>query len=439
MARTVVGLFDTLSEAQHVVNDLVNAGFKRDDISLVANDARNEYSSYLKGGSTASHTDDAVTADEGAGFGAVVGGLTGILASLGALAIPGIGPVIAAGPLVAALTGGTIGAVAGAATGGIVGGLVKTGISEEDAQAYAEGVRRGGTLLVVNAPDNMAQQAMDIMNRHDAVDVHERMSEWRTSGWKGFDANAEPYTDTTRATAKTTQTSNRMTDQGKTVLPVVEEELQVGKREVERGGVRVEKTVTEKPVEEKVNLREERVTVERRPVDRPADTADINNAFKETTIEMTEKAEEAVVNKQARVVEEVVVGKEVTNRTETIRDTVKRTDVDVQQTGGTSHTTMNQTGSMSGADFDTWSNDFNTHYTTNYGTSGRYTYDQYMPAYRYGYELASNKNYKDWNSIENDVRTRWEERNKGTWEDFKDAIRYAWDKVRGKDTASTAR
>ncbi|HEX8746221.1 MAG TPA: YsnF/AvaK domain-containing protein [Pyrinomonadaceae bacterium] len=118
------------------------------------------------------------------------------------------------------------------------------------------------------------------------------------------------------------------------VIPVVEEELRVGKREVEKGGVRVTSKVTETPVEEEVRLREEHVNVERRPVDRPVSSAD--NAFREGTIEVTERAEEAVVAKNARVVEEVVVNKDVNKRTEQVRDVVHRTDVDVQKIEGES-------------------------------------------------------------------------------------------------------
>lgn len=116
------------------------------------------------------------------------------------------------------------------------------------------------------------------------------------------------------------------------VIPVVEEELIVGKREVEKGGVRITSKVTETPVEEEVRLREEHINVERRPVNRPVSSAD--NAFQVGAIEVTESAEEAVVAKNARVVEEVVVNKDVQERTETVRDTVHRADVDVQQVEG---------------------------------------------------------------------------------------------------------
>jgi len=125
----------------------------------------------------------------------------------------------------------------------------------------------------------------------------------------------------------------RAANEGEIVLPVIEEQLAVGKRTVESGAARVRTTITERPVEESVTLREEHVHVERHKVDRPINNADA--AFKEGTIEMTEKAEVPVVAKEARVVEEVVVGKQVTEREETVRDTVKRTEVDVDETNRT--------------------------------------------------------------------------------------------------------
>jgi uncharacterized protein (TIGR02271 family) len=112
------------------------------------------------------------------------------------------------------------------------------------------------------------------------------------------------------------------------VIPVAEEELHVGKREVNRGRVRINSRVIERPVQEQVTLREERVDVERRPVDRPLSDAD--RVFQDRTIEAEERREEAVVSKEARVVEEVVVRKEADQRTETISDTVRKTEVDVE-------------------------------------------------------------------------------------------------------------
>jgi uncharacterized protein (TIGR02271 family) len=137
---------------------------------------------------------------------------------------------------------------------------------------------------------------------------------------------------TSRGSAASAAMANEALERGgQARVPVVEEELHVGKREVEHGGVRVNTTMREKPVEEKVNLREEHVRVERHAVDRPATQADINQAQHGRSVEVRERSEQPVVQKEARVVEEVVVGKEATQRTETVRDTVRRTDVEVEQ------------------------------------------------------------------------------------------------------------
>ncbi len=186
MAKTVVALFDDFDDARSAVEALVDAGFDRDDISLVANDATGEYGRYIKDGTY----DEDVTAGEGAGFGAVVGALVG----LGVALIPGIGPVLAAGPLAAALFAG-IGAASGAVTGGIVAGLVDFGVPEEHAERYAEGVRRGGTLVTVHiTQDEWAERAQSVLNRYSPVDLNERSSEWRSSGWTNYDSAAAPLT-----------------------------------------------------------------------------------------------------------------------------------------------------------------------------------------------------------------------------------------------------
>jgi len=230
---------------------------------------------------------------------------------------------------------------------------------------------------------------------------------------------------TTPSTGVTGQTHGATTrDRDEAVLPVVEEQLNVGKREVETGGVRIQTRVEETPVEEQVNLREERVNVDRRPVDRPVSGADAN-AFQERTFEVRTTAEEAVVQKQARVVEEVVIGKEVQERTETVRDTVRRTDVEVEG--------QDRERTVAASGYDVYDTDFRNRFQT-YGANSGYTYDQYAPVYRYGYNLANTPGYsgKDWSAIETDAQQRWEERNPNTWEQFKDDIRYAWDKARGK-------
>jgi len=443
MAKTIVGLFDTFPEAQGAVQDLVNKGFPRDNISIAANNATGEYTQ-----SSASSEEWSGTAT-GAAAGATIGGIGGLLVGLGTLAIPGVGPIVAAGPLIAALTGAGVGAVAG----GLIGALTDIGVPEEEAGYYAEGVRRGGTLVTVNAEDNMVDRAVDILENHNAVDVDQRASSWKQSGWTGYSSTAKPYTAdeitrereryrTTPSTvaAGATATSTRpippqpnrrdtsVTGGKETTLPVIEEEMQVGKRTVSRGGVRVYSRMTEKPVEEQVQLRKEQVSVERRPVNRALSSTD-RDAFKEGTIEMTETSEEAVVSKQARVVEEVVVRKDAQERTETVRDTVRRTDVEVEKLGA-------ERGQGTSG-FEAYDADFRKNFTSTYSNKGKnYTYEKYMPAYRYGYDLTSDKRYsgKDWSAFESDARRDWETRypGQGVWGDVKDAVRYAWDTVRGR-------
>ena len=144
-------------------------------------------------------------------------------------------------------------------------------------------------------------------------------------------AGAQNFEQTANQTANAKHIAGmtREAGEGENIVPIIEEQLRIGKRTVESGAARVRTSVTERPVEETVNLREEHVTVERRPVDRAVGNAP--NAFQEGIIEVTETAEVPVISKEARVIEEVVVGKEVTEHTETIRDTVKRTDVDVDE------------------------------------------------------------------------------------------------------------
>jgi uncharacterized protein (TIGR02271 family) len=220
--------------------------------------------------------------------------------------------------------------------------LTRLGVSEDDANYYAEGVRRGGTLISVEASDERAERAVVIMKRHGAVEIDKRAAQWRDEGWSGFDSNAtQTAYNAFAGGGQTNATASEVTAEhervaatpraarGQVAVPVVEEQLQVGKREVERGGVRVQTHVTEKAVEENVELREEHVNVERRPVDYTFHGTE-SEAFKESLVEIREAYEELVVNKKARVVEEVVVNKDVEQHTETIHETLRRTDVNVE-------------------------------------------------------------------------------------------------------------
>jgi uncharacterized protein (TIGR02271 family) len=423
MTKIAVGLFDNFEHARMAVEELVQAGFNRENISLIANSSTGEVRQYISDEEKGEEIGEGALG--GAGIGAVVGGLGGLLVGLGALAIPGIGPVLAAGPLITALAGAGI----GAAAGGLLGALAKAGIPSDEAELYAEGVRRGGTLVTVNAADDMADRAVDILNHHNPVDVEKRSEEWRQGNWTGFDESAAPYTaeqiDTERSRYRMDMDVD-VNQEGKTVLPVIEEELRVGKREVETGGVRIHTRTEEEPVEEEVHLREERVQVERRPVDRPVSAGDID-AFQEGTIEVTGRAEQAVVDKQARVVEEVEISKDVEEHTETIRDSVRRTDVDVEEVGaGATRMAM--------GDIDDYDDFFQQHYNTTYGTT-TYTYDQYRPYYQYGWQLGADERFRNrrWDEIEMDARSDWERSNPGSlWDDFKDAVREGWQRATGQ-------
>lgn len=332
MDKTIVALFDDFDDAQQAVRELEAAGFRRDDISVVAKDADQRYSRELK--TTGTDDERGTKAGSGAATGAVVGGLLGggggLLVGLGLLVIPGIGPVIAAGPIAAMLAGAAVGAGAG----GLLGALVGLGVPEEEAHTYAEGVRRGGTLVTVKTTDADVDRAVAILERHGPTDVDERRADWQAKGWQRFDETAEPYPAGSalagdRAGAATAETGRTAARQGETAIPIVEEQVQVGKRQVGGGRVRVHSFVVETPVQEQVTLRDERVHVERRPADRPAEGIP-PEALQDRTIEVHERHEEPVVSKTARVTEEVVVGKDVDTRTETVSETVRRTDVEIE-------------------------------------------------------------------------------------------------------------
>jgi uncharacterized protein (TIGR02271 family) len=205
--------------------------------------------------------------------------------------------------------------------------------SDERTDRYSKYARNGAVVTVHAQSAQEAERAADILDEYGAVNIDERMAQGGTAS----DMNAA-RADATRV--DTPQTGRTTSD---TNIPIIEEQLHVGKREVETGGVRVRSRIIEKPVEEHLRLREEHVHVERRPVDRAATPADINS-FKEGEISMTEHAEVPVVGKEARVVEEVRISKDVEEHDEHVRDTVRRTDVDVQNLTEEQLRTRNTTG-----------------------------------------------------------------------------------------------
>ena len=189
--KTISGLFDDYADAKSAVTNLEAAGIPRGDISIVANNTDMRYTM----GGEAGHSKAAAGAGTGATLGGLVGGGAGLLAGLGMLAIPGVGPVVAAGWLVAAAAGVAAGAAIGGATGGIIGAMVREGVPPEHAHVFAEGVRRGATLISVRVDDSRVEAAEGILAEHNAVDADSRGAIYRESGWKGFDESAAPISE----------------------------------------------------------------------------------------------------------------------------------------------------------------------------------------------------------------------------------------------------
>ncbi len=274
MATTIVGIFDDFTQAQKAARELTKAGIKQGDVSIAKNEGGKGYTTYNGAKSKDYDTGESI-GDKIANF---------------------------------------------------FNSIFGSDINDDEKGVYAESVRRGSTAVTVKTEDNMVEKAADILNDNGAVDVDRRAAQYRAAGYKGYDPQVPPYN------VEQTQTERQnFANQGETLLPVIEEQLNVGKRVVQRGGVRVHTNLTERPVEEQVNLREEKVTVNRRPADREFTDAD-RVTLNEGDFTVTTRGEEAVVGKQVHVVEEVVIGKETTEHTETVSDTVKRTDVEVEET-----------------------------------------------------------------------------------------------------------
>ncbi|HEX8615876.1 MAG TPA: YsnF/AvaK domain-containing protein [Telluria sp.] len=310
------------------------------------------------------------------------------------------------------------------------------GERSEHAQMYSQAIERGHYVLTVTtASEHEVERAADIVERHGPVDIDEHSGQWQGAmqggdamGGQAMSGQAMSQQSALGSVQGGSISGNGSSSSGSvqgaamgdsqqraadtTAIPVIQEELKVGKREVQRGGVRIYQRIVETPVTESIGLREEHVNVQRRAVDKLVDPADIA-AFQENTIELRETAEEAVVEKSARIVEEVIVGKEVTQHQEQISDTLRHTEVDIEQIA---------------PDDDAY---FRGHWTSNFAREGG-SYDDYAPAYRYGTSMAGSELYRGrpWEEIEPGLRTDWEARNPGsTWEKMKAAIRHGWERM----------
>lgn len=367
MANTIVGVYDNYQDAQDALNDLIKSGFEIEHVRLSPEEES----------ATARQTALRTSESESSG---------------------------------------------GHGIGGFFRNLFGSHEKERYPDLYSEAVRRGSFLLTVHTNNQQQEStASAVMNQHHPIDIEERASAWQSQGWGGYDRSAAPYSETEiaaeraryRAANQSALLRETPATPQQTAIPVIQEELQVGKREVQRGGVRIHQRVTESPVQETLHLREEHVSVERHPVNEPASADDVA-ALKEGTFEMRETAEEAVVAKTARVVEEVVIGKEVSEHEQTISDTVRRSDVEVERFGGI-----------------TDDSEFRTHWTSQYGSTGG-RFEEYVPAYQYGARMASDARYRNYrfSDVEPDIERDWSTQHAGhPWEKMRDAVRYGWERA----------
>jgi uncharacterized protein (TIGR02271 family) len=268
-------------------------------------------------------------------------------------------------------------------------------VPEPDVSTYLEGVRQNGTLITANVADSAATRAAEIMSGYKMVNIKNRAAELQK-----------------------TNKAVGLLDPAKSdnVLEVIEEELQVGKEQIERGRMRMYTVQSERAVTHDVGLRDETLKVHRRPASR---AVTINpDLFKERSFEMVEMDEIAKVGKTARVIEEVSLGKEVAEKVETIKETLRRQDVQVEEVPAVRPL----------KDYET---DFRGFYAKNLASSG-VTYENLGPAFHFGYGLATREPFRSspWSAVETDSRRIWEEKNPGTWDKNKAVIKYAWERVR---------
>lgn len=416
--KTVVGLYDELEDAREAVDELVEAGVPRSDISLVARDVTGEYGSYVDTYDEGEDVGEA--AASGAVGGAVVGGLMGLLVGLGAFAIPGVGPVIAAGPLAAALAGAGI----GAATGGVLGALVEWGIPESEAGYYAEGVRRGGTLLAVRVAENQVEDVVEIMNDYDPVNVERRAEYWRSEyGWEKYDPNAEPYAAEEIATYRSSLSNwdtgydyGEGMDRDDDLLDADDDMMELDLED---------ETSYRSTGQRSSQIRTYGATdggsgrghVQPRGQGYEGDvTSDVRGHVKPR-----DQGYESDVTSDVRGhVKPREQGYE--GHTDEVQGHIKPSDRGLDE-------------GRDDYDMPAWmdlESVYRRNYDTTYADAGRYSWNQYSPAYRYGYNLATDRQYagRDWAEVEADARRDWEMENEGTWQDFKDAVRYGWEQVK---------
>ena len=366
--ETVVGVFQNRDQAQRAIEELKSAGFRGEDIGVLM---QNREGAKDLAGETGTKAGEA--AGVGATTGGVLGALGGLLVGLGALAIPGIGPVVAAGPLVAALgplVGGTAtGAVIGAGAGAIAGALVGLGIPEDEARIYEQRFQEGGILVTVKAGANRYNEAEGILRNAGAEDIEFGQSATDANRGQTYTqgqtyGQGQSYVQGQSGNAGYTQNQGDQTGTERTRVPLVEENINVNKGVRNAGEVAIGKRVVEEQVNVPVDVSHEEVTVSRHAVDRPLQEGEAEFG-QDQVIRVPVREETVDVQKQARVKEEVEINKQVVNERRNVQDTVRREELDMNTQGNVQ--ARNQ-GGQSGA---TTNEDINTEtpYNPNENTS----------------------------------------------------------------------
>jgi uncharacterized protein (TIGR02271 family) len=383
---TVVGVFEDRDDARDAIEALKDAGFDADTISILSPDKR---ATQDMADETGTHA--ASGAATGAVAGGILGGLGGWLVGIGALAIPGVGPFIAAGAFATALGGAAIGAGVGA----IAGALVGMGVPEEHAKYYEGEARAGRTLVTVRA-DGRYDEAQEILRDHDAYDVESRRGEMATAGTRPSTGRAD-------------------------TMELRQEELVANKQQVETGRVQVGKDVVSEQRTIEVPVTREEVTIERTPVERRPSDGPIDDRGDSITVPVHE--ERADVEKRAVVYEEVAVGTRQVQDVERVSDTVRREEATIDRDGD-----VNVTG------WDQAMPTYRDRWQSRFASSGD-RWEDAEPGYRYGYEMRDQPAYRgrSWNEVEPDLQRDWSGRYPSTpWDRAKESIRETWEDRPGR-------
>jgi uncharacterized protein (TIGR02271 family) len=405
---TVVGVFHERDDAREAIEALKDDGFAADSISILSPDKQTTESMAEETGTHAGSG-----AATGLVAGGVLGGIGGWLVGIGALAIPGVGPFIAAGAFATALGGAAIGAGVGA----IAGALVGMGVPKEEAEYYEGEVKSGRTLVTVRS-DGRYDDAQRILREHGAYDIE--------SGAAG--------TRTQRSASVIDQHPVEATAEDRQTVALREEELQARKTSVEAGQVTLGKDVVEERKTLAVPVTREEAYVERRAVNRPADQP--IEAGSNQTIEVPIREERVDVEKQPVVYEEVGVGKRQVVENQQVVDTVRREQLRVDREGdvnvsGTGSPVGASTTSMSSGNWDQVMPTYRARWQQGTGSSGG-RWEDYEPGYRYGYELRNQPEYRgrQWADVEPQAQRDWTQRNPSTpWARVRESVRETWEET----------